>query len=49
MVYQLDRPVGYYRPPEKKGKIKRKRISPQRAEPEEDEIQVPPQQQEGNV
>ena len=27
-VYQLDRPVGYYHPPEKKGK--RKRASPQR-------------------
>ena len=49
IVYQLDRLVGYYHPQEKKGKGKRKRISPQRAEPKEGEILAPPWQQEENV
>ena len=40
IVYQLDRPVGYYHPPEKKGK--RKRASPQRIQEEH----VPYQQRE---
>ena len=48
-IYQLDILVAYYHPPERKGKGKRKRSSPQRAETKEGEVQEPPQQQEENV
>ena len=34
IVYQLDRPIGYYHPPERKGKNKIKRTSPQRIQTE---------------
>ena len=35
IVYQLDHPVGYCHPPERKGKNKRKRTSPQRIQVEQ--------------
>ena len=41
-VYQLDHPVGYYHPPKRKEKNKRKRSSPQRVKIEQAEVQVPP-------
>ena len=44
IVYQLDCPVGYYHPLERKGKGKRKRSSPQRVETKESEVLAPPQQ-----
>lgn len=43
-VYQLDHPVGYYHPPERIVKRKRKRTSPQRIQAEQGEVQSPSQQ-----
>ena len=42
LVYQLDHSVGYYHPPERKEKNKRKRSSPQRVETGQVEVQAPP-------